>query len=482
MSYPLEIFPFEHRHLSRDDILVVSRSGDFAFLRQSELAHLRASPNDLPLDRVIELKSKFFLGDPRAKGMARLLKSRQAAKSETVAGGPSLHIFVVTLLCEHSCRYCQVSRAVGGNEFSMSHGNLDAACDSIFQSPSRTLTVEFQGGDPLVRFDLVRCAIERIESINASEHRNIRFVIASTLHQLDEECCAYLRMHNVFLSTSIDGPAAIHNRNRPLPTRDSYERTVRGIDMARRLIDANAVSALMTTTRDSLACPENIIDEYVKLGFREIFLRPLSLYGFAKRNESHLGYPMSAFHAFYERAFERILHWNREGVPIREVAAAIALNKMLSPFDAGYINLQSPTGAGLACLVYNYDGYVYPSDEARMLAETGDCALRLGPIGQPLRELLESNVERALIASSIASSHPGCADCAYNRYCGPDPIGAHAEHGSFAVAATETRHCVQQMWLFDFLFRKLREADSAFEDLAYDWAMPPDQAIESCRA
>jgi hypothetical protein len=55
-------------------------------------------------------------------------------------------------------------------------------------------------------------------------------------------------------------------------------------------------------------------------------------------------------------------------VRLREVSAAIALNKVLCPFDAGNVDLQSPTGAGIAVLVYNYDEHVYPSDESRMLA------------------------------------------------------------------------------------------------------------------
>ena len=28
----------------------------------------------------------------------------------------SLHMFVLTLRCEHTCRYCQVSRAIVGEE------------------------------------------------------------------------------------------------------------------------------------------------------------------------------------------------------------------------------------------------------------------------------------------------------------------------------------------------------------------------------
>lgn len=472
MQYRPVLWPFRFHRLDTGQLVAISESGDHAFLSQDELETLVYEPTSLPLERFAELKSKFFIGQEGAIGIPRLLASRIAAKKETVLGGPSLHLLVPTLQCAHSCRYCQVSRSLDDNGFSMSFEQLDAACDTVFQSPSKTLTVEFQGGDPLLRFDLVRHAISRIAERNKHERRNLRFVIASTLHQLDEEMCAFFTEHQVYLSTSIDGPAELHNKNRPLPSRDSYERTTAGIGLARERLGQGSVSALMTTTKESLREPEAIVDEYVRLGFNEIFLRPLSAHGFAKRNERVLGYSLNEFCAFYEKAFERILYWNRKGIPIREVSACLAFNKILSPFDAGYVDLQSPTGAGLGTLVYNYDGYVYPSDEARMLAETGDILLRLGRIGDSLGTLLAGPVARSLVSSSLVRYVPGCRECAFNTYCGPDPISTYNRFGTMDAPVYQTEHCKRQMWMFDYLFRRLQDADSCFVDLAHDWAMP----------
>ena len=460
------------RRLSEAETLAVSEAGDFVFLAEDELDVLQHDPNSLAPARLAELQSKFFLRSAISSGMDRLLASRILTKHETILRGPSLHILVTTLHCAHSCRYCQVSRSLDAEGFTMSKSDLEAAIGTIFESPAAALTVEFQGGDPLLRFDLIRRAVDMIEKRNLTERKALRFVVASTLHQLNEEMCEFFRAHEVYLSTSVDGPAALHNRNRPLPTRDAYERTVRGINVARALMGAGAVAALTTVTRDSLDCPEEIVDEYVRLGFHEIFIRPLSHYGFARRNRAALSYSTSDFRTFYERAFNRVLYWNRQGVDLREVTASIALNKILSPFDAGYVDLQSPTGYGLAVLVYNYDGYVYPSDEARMVAECGDTSLRLGRIGEPMKALLESRVQKALIESSLSEVAIDCSDCAYNRYCGPDPISAYNQWGSVSVPAGLTEHCHRHIGLFDFLFQRLRQSDSWFEELAYRWAKP----------
>jgi His-Xaa-Ser system radical SAM maturase HxsB len=473
MEYRVSTTPFLYRQLSDDSYVAVSESADHAFLDAHELRLLATAPGILPYERLAELKSKFFVQNLGAgRGSQRLLKSRQAAKQETVSSGPSLHIIVTTLQCGHTCKYCQVSRSLDGRGFTMSVADLEAACDAIFESQAPTLTVEFQGGDPLIRFDLIQHAVLRIKARNLMEGRRLRFVVASTLHQLTEPMCAFFKEHQVYLSTSIDGPAELHNRNRPIPGRNSYERTLASVELARRLIGPDSVSALMTTTRESLAYPEQIVDEYVRLGLHDIFIRPLSSYGFAKRGQASLGYTLDDFFAFYERCLDRVIYWNRKGIVLREVYASIILNKLLSSFDAGYVDLQSPTGAGLGVLVYNYDGYVYPSDEARMVVESGDTTLRLGRIGTPLSEMRASRLQQELIDASQSKTGPDCSTCAYNAFCGPNPVDAHAQHGSFQVAPHETEHCQRHMRLFDLFFTRLRTADKDFLDMAYRWANP----------
>ncbi len=471
-NYTPVLSAFNTRKLGHDLNVAVSGSGDHIFLTDAELARFSFEPQLLPLERQAELRSKFFLGSGTQTGTRRLLMSRQIAKRETVSDGPSLHIIVPTLQCAHSCQYCQVSRSLEDQGHTISINDLDAACDSIFQSRAPTLTVEFQGGDPLLRFDLVKHAIERINLKNSQESRCIRFVVASTLHQLTEEMCDFFAEYKVFLSTSVDGPAALHNKNRPTQGRDAYEKTLAGIAMARKRMGHSAVSALMTTTKASLHLPDAIVDEYVRLGFNDIFIRPLSSYGFAKRNQTFLGYSLDDFQVFYRKALDRVFYWNRHGVPMREVYASIILNKILGTFDAGYVDLQSPTGAGLGVLVYNYDGYVYPSDEARMLAETGDVSLRLGLIGETITQLLGTTVQQNLIKASLTSEVPTCQKCAYNNFCAPNPVDAQAQFGSLFAPVEDSEHCRRHMWLFDTFYKLINDADNETLDLFHQWAIP----------
>jgi His-Xaa-Ser system radical SAM maturase HxsB len=479
VAYQSIALPHASRALGDGRTVVVAKTGDHAVLTAEEFRCLGTDPGTLSIERQAALRSLHLLASsgPRDGGR-RLEKSRIAARRETVLTGPSLHIIVPTLQCEHSCKYCQVSRSLDDESHVMSADDLDAACSTILQSRAAAITVEFQGGDPLLRFDLVTRAVERIEDLNRSKAKRLRFVVASTLHQLTAAMCEFLHEHDVYLSTSVDGPADLHNANRPTPSRDSYQRTVSGLNLARQSLGADAVSALMTATKASLSRPEDIVDEYVALGLSDIFVRSLSAYGFAKRNEAHLGYDLDAFRPFYEKCFERVLWWNRRGVALREVQASIILNKLLSPFDSGYVDLQSPTGAGLATLVYNYDGYVYPSDEARMLRETGDTSLRLGHIGAPIDALIDSAVVRSLVGASLTEFTPGCDSCAYSPFCAPNPVDAQAQFGTLTAPVHLTGHCQRHLCLFDFFVRRIDQADEWTLDLFHAWARPSAEGAE----
>ena len=102
----------------------------------------------------------------------------------------------------------------------------------------------------------------------------------------------------------------------------------------------------MTTTQLSLQHPIEIIDEYVRQGFHSIFLRPISPYGFAVKSAKKTGYQLDEFLNFYKVGLEHILNINRSGYSLAEVYAKILLTKILTPYGTGFVDLQSPAGAG----------------------------------------------------------------------------------------------------------------------------------------
>jgi His-Xaa-Ser system radical SAM maturase HxsB len=379
-------------------------------------------------------------------------------------------MYVVTLRCDHSCPYCQVSRqSVDRHAYDMKPDVADRAIDFMFRSPSKAIKVEFQGGESLLNFDLIRHIVERVEARNEAEGRELQFVIATNLAPLTDEILAYCREHEILISTSLDGPSGLHNLNRPRPGMDSHELATQGIRRVRDALGPDRVSALMTTTAASLTQPEAIIDEYVRQGFSSIFLRPLSPYGFAVKTGMVSRYTVEQWLDFYRAALAHIIDLNLRGVLFREEYSSLILRKMLTPYPTGYVDLQSPAGIGIAGLVFNYDGDIYASDEARMLAETGDRSFRLGNLSaDSFEEVMLSDSLVDLLSESMTEGVPMCVDCGFQPYCGSDPVYHHATQGDAVGFKPTSDFCRKNMTIMRHLIRML-EDDAAAATVLESW-------------
>lgn len=425
------LLPFQFMQFDKGRKIVVSDVGEHLFLTNEDFEAFVSHALNPSSDVYLDLKGKHFLFDSGSSAPFELLVAKYRTKKSHLAGFTKLHIFVVSLRCEHSCHYCQVSRvSTNRARFDMSPETASHALNLVFQSPAPTIKIEFQGGEPLLNFERIVQIVEAAEARSQTTGKTVEFVVTSNLALITDEMLQFFRDHNVMISTSLDGPEFVHNANRPRPGNDSHQLTIHNLARVREYLGFDSVAAIMTATRLSLKHPREIVDEYVRHGFQAIFLRPLSPYGFALRTIHSIGYSMDEFLDFYERALNYIIEVNRTGTNFVEIYAQILLTRIFTPFSTGYVDLQSPSGAGIGVAVYNYDGDVYASDESRMLAEMGDKQFRLGNVHRDSYEqIFGGDRLRAIVSSSCVESLPGCADCAFQTFCGADPIFHYAVQG-----------------------------------------------------
>lgn len=446
-------------------VLVSNIAGDFVTLTPEEFERLVAL-DIAPGDGLYEKAYAAHLISRRGQQaqhqlLALRLRSRMAFLRETTP----LHLFVVTLRCEHSCPYCQVSRqSADRDRYDMSEDTANRALAIAFDSPSRRIKIEFQGGEPLLNFGLIQKIVARARAEEKAKGKTIDFVIASNLALLTDEHLAFCKSNDVLLSTSLDGPADLHNKNRPRPGSNSHELAVKGIRRAQKTLGADRVGALMTTTERSLDRPEEIIDEYLRLSLDGIFLRPLSPYGFAVKTKQFHRYNSKRWLEFYERGLRYILGINRGGRYFPEFYSALILRRMLTDRATGYVDLRSPAGIGLGALVYNYDGRVFASDEGRMLAEMGDTSFELGHVDTAsYRSLILSDRLIGLVAESLTQCAPECLDCVFEPHCGADPVYHHATQRDPAGIKPLSEFCARQKGVMRILLDLL---ESSPEDAA----------------
>jgi radical SAM protein with 4Fe4S-binding SPASM domain len=201
-----------------------------------------------------------------------------------------------------------------------------------------------------------------------------------------------------------------------------------------------------------------------------IFLRPLSPYGFAVKTAKAIGYDMGDFLRFYIRALEKIIAVNRTGRHFPELYATLILQKILTPYPLGYVDLQSPAGAGFSAVVYNYDGEVYASDEARMLAEMDDTSFRLGNVLEDsYQDIFFGERMQSMAAASCNEGLAGCSDCAFQPWCGADPVYHHATQGDMFGHRPSSGFCKKNMSIIRHLLQLLHSGDGDLEDIFWSW-------------
>jgi His-Xaa-Ser system radical SAM maturase HxsB len=440
------LLPFRFHRINSEKEVIVNEVGDFLIVPAGTVTRIvkRGVKEEESLYK--DLFANFFISDKPIPDLIDVLATRYRTKKSFLDEFTALHIFVVSLRCNHSCHYCQVSRvSENRKDFDISIEDLEASIQHMFRSPSTATTMEFQGGEPLLAFDKVRYAVERAKELNKQYGKEITYVVCSNSTVFSDEILEFCKEHSIIISTSLDGPEFLHNANRPKSGAKSYEMVIQGINKARSILGHDKVTALMTTTSLSLDYPIEIINNYIENGFSNIFLRPISPYGFALKNTKKNKYETDKYLNFYKTGLNYILELNKRGHFFVEDYTTVILKKILTPFPVSYVDLQSPAGMINNVIVFNYDGFVYATDESRMLAEKNDFTFRLGHVKDEYKSLFYGDKAKFLSQFWSNESLAGCADCGFQIYCGADPVFHYASQGDFEGHRATSDFCMKNM-------------------------------------
>lgn len=355
-------------------------------------------------------------------------------------------ILVPTLRCNLSCTYCQVSRAnENAKGYDWNRKTLEDTINYICTNGSDDIKIEFQGGEPSLRLDLVKEVIEQI----SNQLLNPSFVICSNLQKISTEFLDLLKRPDVHLSCSLDGPKLLHQKNR---TKDHSmtDEFFSNLEMVIQQFGHNKIS-LLTTISDFSTINE-IVDFYYGLEIPEIFLRPVNFQGFARKNFESEAKDLENWHHAYKRGLEYIFQRNELGPhKLTETTFTIHLSKFFNPGQNGYVDLRTPNPLGKDYIVVDYDGALYPTDEARMISRSGLIDLKVGTIGSGLdQEKLE-----VLNRHSSNEKDVHCMSCRHQTYCGVDNIDNISRYGTIDIPKIDTYFCNNHMFMFDLVRSKI---------------------------
>lgn len=478
----MNILPFQFSRFENDNYLLVNESGEYIFLKNDDFHKVITGDLTCESPSYYDLKSRHFISTEGLPETLEMISAKYRTRKRFISDFTALHMMVVTLKCTNACSYCHVSaEAEDAKDFDMSPEVARRVVDYIFRSPSSVVKIEFQGGEPTLNWETIRETVLYAKKLNERHQKFLEFVVCTNLVTISTQQLLFLKEHDISISTSVDGPRDIHDKNRMLRNgRGTYDAVIRNLRNAFDILPPGQVGALMTTTADNIDHLKNVIEEYVRLGFGGIFIRALNPYGLGASNSEHLGYPVEHFVEKFEKALDFIIQLNLNGTKFAEFYTALLLTRILTPFSTGFVDLQSPSGDGISGVVYDHNGDVFPSDEARMLARMGDRRFYLGNVfTDTYEDIFGGSLIREIVSKSCVEIMPYCNSCVYRTYCGSSPVCNYLETGDIMGKRPDSTFCKKNKLIFDVLFKKLKRNDPDEIDVFWSWVS--DRTLEEIR-
>lgn len=363
--------------------------------------------------------------------------------------GPHSHIISVTRKCNNLCDYCIAD--ADNNLKSMNFSTGKKIIDFIFTIPVRSYYIEFTGGEPFINYRVMSEIIKYAYLKSIKSDKKIHFSIVSNLNQLRDKDLKLILKYRITVCTSIDGPLEIHNLHRS----DSYLNVTSNIKKLIYYADKGLIehpNIITTVTRDSLSMYKEIIDQYIKLNIMRVQLGFIEPHGRALKNWEKLGYSYKDYLAFYKKSLEYIVDINiKKGIPVYEKGAYLVLNDILR-----FKKMKQRSIDIYHRLAYDINGNIYPSDEARIIGESGDKSFLIANVKDTNsfeKFIIKEKTKEFMLDNFQELTRPLCARCNYFMYCKVGGYYNYITQKSFYGNMLTNDRCKMFKGIFEILLK-----------------------------
>lgn len=467
------ILPFRFRKLKKWSIFISNDLGKRLILDEKYFRDF--VENREITDHLKQLLiSKYFLLPDWVKindEIIRRFAYKWLVRNSYLLKGPSLHIIVVTLFCNHACKYCHASSKTKTPEkYHLTEKLAKKMVDVIFQTTSWDINIEFQWWEPLSNWSVVKFIIEYAREKNKKLNLWLSFSLVSNLSLLDDEKVSFLIAEDISIWTSLDWPKELHDENRKYiwwkSSFDIVEYWVKKInDIYKEKDYKKRVWAIATATIDSFKYTKEIVDTYINLWLERIFMRPLNPFGFAQKLWDKIWYSSDQYMAFYYDMLDYISQKNNEWIRISESYARIFLSNLNGFERVNFMEERSPCGAVLGQILYNWDGKIYTCDEWRMFWALWDDSFKIWDIDfektaeEIYKEIFSNKITKIFANASTIDYLPWYCTNPLSNYIWVCPIYSYTQSGNIVSKYKKEQRFRQQEAIFDKVLEKYMEVE-----------------------
>ena len=183
--------------------------------------------------------------------------------------------------CNLACKYCynrfEENRDAFSDKISLNSQQIEKTMKTLasISKDWRELELLFIGGEPLLRFDLIKEAAKLRMTLPELKNKYVRIFLITNATLLTNEILDFCSNHNIHIKISLDGSREIHDKTRVFPDgKGSYNKIL--AKLPRYFTGYAHPCKAVTATVDSFnADLVSMVEHFTSLGFNQIELTEL---------------------------------------------------------------------------------------------------------------------------------------------------------------------------------------------------------------
>ena len=375
---------------------------------------------------------------------------------------------LLTEKCNLACGYCLAGTKpdMPSMTWEIAQRTIDLAFD---MNEADNISFQFSGGEPFMRYDLMKRAVDYIERHPGTFGRQVYFSIQTNGTLLNDERIQWCKDHEIQIGLSIDGTADAQNKARPYVNgKPSYDRVMEGL----KLLQKNGVcfGAIVVLSRANLGRAQDLVDFMLGNGINAIKLNPIAYIGTGRDNWHDLGLTQDEITEYVQQLVEIVA---RDKVLLNEANVASMLTHVISKQRSTRC-LRGHCGAGRTFQAINAAGDIHPCGRG-----TQTPAMKMGNVLTETRSLSHPAREHALI-QQIETRRPkgldDCVTCSFRELC---QAGCSVEaYERYGTVRHKTPECDYSMAMYPYLMRRLAFDGPAVEHFSTCHYFAQGQRVE----
>lgn len=387
------------------------------------------------------------------------LNGHAAVDRRMFADGPNydegnLIELLITEKCNLACPYC-----LAGANSSMPAMDQDIARKTVdlafAMRESDTLAFEFAGGEPFLKYELMKETVAYIRNHPLRGNRRLFLSTQTNATLLNEERVRWLKEEDIRVGISLDGGAQQQNLSRPqVNGKESFSKIAKGIDLLHRF--EVPFGGLVVLNRSNADDPSALAATMLNLGIHGFRLNPVAYLGDARKNWNKVGLSQDQIIGFVKDLMNHVV---AQKLPLLEDNVR-SMCDFLTSKQRRTRCMRTHCGAGDTFQAVAANGDIYPCGRA-----TQSPGLKLGNIFDAGLESLSQPSRHNAVMQQIRERRPadleGCSTCSYRQLC---QSGCSAQAWErYGTVRHRTPECSFYKTLYPYLMRWL-----SFDEVAFD--------------